>query len=198
MYLLDTNPVSTQHITEPMPTPPRVPMAAMPMAAATITMVVSEHMRTIPTSFLMRSVREYTNPSPGSMTAPATICRYTPIARMTMPIRTQSTWTGSESGLRPSNSAMDRSTRYPKRKHTTTSTARSALADGSAFFQSVNAAWNAMSMRLNAATYTPMLSSGNASSRLYGIAVMGDVPRSAFVMNPTANDMSVRPARKTR
>ena len=55
-----------------------------------------------------------------------------------------------------------------------------------------------MSMRLNAATYTPMLSSGNASARLYGIAVMGDVPRSAFVMNPTANDMSVRPARKTR
>lgn len=58
MYLLDTNPVSTQHRTEPMPTPPRVPMAAIPISAATITMVESEHMRTIPTSFLMRSVRE--------------------------------------------------------------------------------------------------------------------------------------------
>lgn len=86
------------------------------------------------------------------MTAPATICRYTPMARMTMPTRTQSVWAGSDPGWKPSNSIIDRSTRYPKRKHTTTSTARSTLADGSAFFQSVSTVWNAMRTRLNAAT----------------------------------------------
>lgn len=80
---------------------------------------------------------------------------------------THRTWSGYSVGCRSANRLfIEKSTRYPKRKHAITSTPMSSFVEGSALFQSVRATWNPMRRRLNAAVYTPMLMSGNDRFRL--------------------------------
>lgn len=151
-YLLDTNPVRTQQRIDPSLTPPRSPRNTRPIAAAMTTMDVSEQILIRPTSFLSLRVRAYTNPSPGSIAAPATICRYTPNASSRIPTSTHSTCRGYQSGSSQSNRVfIERSTRYPNRKQAATSTPMSIQWDLSVLFQSVRATWSPIRRRLNAA-----------------------------------------------
>lgn len=83
---------------------------------------------------------------------------------MTMPTRTQITWSQYSAGLRPENSHMDTSTRYPKKIETTYSRRRLILSVLSSLFQSMRA-WRVTSRKLNRMVNIPRLS-GKIMDRL--------------------------------
>ena len=97
-YLRARSPVNMQQTIVPSLTPPRFPRPSSPMTAAMMTIDVSEQTRTFPYDFLTRSVRAYTNPSPGTMTTFATTWRYTPNASMNMPMTTDAIWSQYSEG----------------------------------------------------------------------------------------------------
>lgn len=99
-------------------------------------------------------------------------------------------------GAKSENSHMEKSTRYPKKNETTTSSKMLTFAVRSMLALSVRMYWRVTSKRLNRMVKLPNDSWGNTSDRLYGIEVIGEVPREAFVMKPMAMDMQNSPNAK--
>lgn len=91
---------------------------------------------------------------------------------------------------------MEKSTRYPKKNETTTSSRMLTLTVRSMLALSVRMYWRATSRRLNRMVKLPNDSWGNTSDRLYGIDVIGEVPKEAFVMKPMAMEMQNSPNAK--
>lgn len=113
-----------------------------------------------------------------------------------MPMRTDAICRGYSDGAKSENTHMEKSTRYPKKNETTTSSRMFTLAVRSMLALSVRIYWRATSRRLNRIVKLPNDSWGNTSDRLYGIEVIGEVPREAFVMKPMAMDMQNSPSAK--
>ncbi len=116
---------------------------------------------------------------------------------MTIPTSTEITCTMYSVGTKPEKSIIERSMRYPNANETTTSRRMLTFAVRSIFVLSVRMYCRATSSRLKAMVKFPRVNCVNTSERLYGIDVMGDVPREAFVMKPTAIDMQNNPNAKT-
>lgn len=115
---------------------------------------------------------------------------------MRIPIRTDATCRGYSDGAKSENTHMEKSTRYPKKNETTTSSRMLILAVRSMLALSVRMYWRATSRRLNRMVKLPNDSWGNTSDRLYGIDVIGEVPKEAFVMKPMAMEMQNSPNAK--